>query len=375
MNQLDQILKRIVEHIDFDHLKNVDDRFRRALNYETTDRPPLVIQAPFGEILELPAPWNTFQRFSYRKTFDQPAAMLQNMLLDRVVPGLLIKDDSPLAIRNNQGTIQIASLLGGHFMLHENNFPWVNPVPKDRLEKIAAGTDEIDWKGGVLPQSFATLKFYREKLNEFPPCAKAVQIALPDLQGPIDTADLLWGSEIYLAFADEPDLFNRLLSRIVDTMLAVATEYRKYTVDRLDPFANTQHGYLIPGRLLIRNDSAIMLSAETYAEFVRPHDARLLKEIKTGSIHFCGNGRHLVEKMLQIPDLRGLDLGQPHLMDTPAIYAAAKQRKVALTNLQMSRDDLLSGKAGKQFPTGVVFIYQTKDIEDAKDVLKRYSSS
>lgn len=34
-----------------------------------------------------------------REAFDRPEAMLQNMLLDRVLPGLLLKDDNPLAIR------------------------------------------------------------------------------------------------------------------------------------------------------------------------------------------------------------------------------------------------------------------------------------
>ena len=373
---LDQLLGLVARHSDLEHIKKVDDRYRRALNYEALSQPPLVVQAAYGKILELPAPWNTFQRYSYRETFEDPAAMLQNMLLDRVVPGLLLKDDSPLAIRNNHGTIQVASVLGGQWMLHENNFPWVAPfISREKLVALAQDASEINLQAGVLPPSFRTLKFYREKLAQFPPCDRAIQISLPDLQGPIDTAEQLWGSDIFLAFEDDHELFGQLCSRIVNGMIAMAKQYRALATDRLDPFANTQHGYMIPGRLLIRNDTAIMLSPETYANFVRPHDARLLKEIGTGSIHFCGNGRHLISKMLEIPDLRGLDFGQPEMMDMAAIYTACRERKVVLTHIRPSREDLISAKAKQCFPAGVVFVYEARDFNDAREVARAYYSN
>lgn len=373
---LDQLLGLVARHSDLEHVKEVDDRYRSALNYEPLNPPPLVVQAAYGKVLELPAPWNTFQHCSYRETFEDPAAMLQNMLLDCVVPGLLLKDDSPLAIRNNHGTIQVASALGGQWMLHENNFPWVTPfISREKLVALAQDAGGINLQAGILPSSFRTLEFYRTKLAQFPPCDRVIQISMPDLQGPINTAEQLWGSEIFLAFEDDHELFGQLCSRIVNGMIAMAKYYRALAADRLDPFANTQHGYMIPGRLLIRDDTAIMLSPETYANFVRPHDARLLKEIGTGSIHFCGNGRHLIPKMLEIPDLRGLDFGQSEMMDMTVIYTVCRERKVVLTRIRPSREDLISGKAKRDFPTGVVFVYEARDFNDAREVVRAYYSN
>ena len=40
------------------------------------------------------------------------------------------------------------------------------------------------------------------------------------LQGPIDTADILWGSEIFLMMLQEPELVTALLGKVVRTMLA-----------------------------------------------------------------------------------------------------------------------------------------------------------
>ncbi|MHB0913162.1 MAG: hypothetical protein ACYC2Y_06920 [Armatimonadota bacterium] len=372
--ELDHLLELIAEHIDPEHCRKVDERYRRALRYEEVDTPPLVVQAAFGETLELPEPWHEFKGYTYREAFDDPAAMMQNMLLARVVPGLILKDDNPLAIRNDHGTVQIASLLGGKWQLHRDNYPWVEPLGDvEALEKIAASTG-LNVEAGVLGKSLDTLRFYNRKLSEHPALAECVQVSLPDLQGPMDTAEQLWGSGIYYAFADNPDLLARLLSRVVDAMIEVSEKYRECSRDRLDPFADTQHGYVIPGRLLIRNDSSLMLSPATYSEFVRPHDARLLKEVGTGSIHSCGNWGHLIHSALEIEDLRGVDFGNPELMDVAEAYRACSKRKVAMTNIKPSREDIMSGKAKKDFPTGVVFIYNTTSIEDAIEVLHKYKS-
>lgn len=374
--ELERLLKLLEDHIDLEHCLEVDERYRMALQYNDVDRPPLVIQPEFGKILELPSPWKEFKRYSYRESFERPSAMLQNMLLNRVVLGVLLQDDNPMAIRNDHGTIQIASALGGKWGMYEDNYPWVDhfDLIQDIEEILDGGLPETINDRGILPHSFETLRFYDKKLKEYPNCKKAIQISLPDLQGPVDTAEQLWGSDIYYAFYENPELFNRLLSRVVGTMLLVEKEFRKYTHDRLEPDFNTQHGYVIPGRIMIRNDSSIMVSPEMYTEFIRSHDERVLREVGSGSIHFCGNGQHLVEKMLEIPYLRGLDFGQPEYMDIQYIYGLCRERKAAITNLNPSREDIVSGKAVEDFPTGVVFVYHTSSFDDAMEVVNIYKS-
>ena len=373
VDQLHDLLQLIEARIDPGHCDEVDRRYRRALSYEDVDRPPLVIQPGFAKRWTLPQPWDKFRRYTYREGFEHPAAMMQNMLLDRVAPGLLIKDDSPLAIRNDHGTIQIASLLGGEWHFHEDNYPWVGALGStDAIKELIDQDNEIDLQGGVLPQSTETLRFYQEQLGQYPKCKQAIQISLPDLQGPIDTADILWGSEIFLALLTDPQLVSALMAKIVEAMMKVSNHYRRLTFDRLDPFANTQHGYVIPGRLLIRNDSAIMVSPKTYRQMILPQDAELLKRVGAGSIHFCGNGEHLIEPMLEIPDLRGIDLGQSELMDAKRIYEMCSQRKVPVTNIKPSKKDLLDGQAARDYPTGAVFVHNTESAEDARQVVERY---
>jgi len=158
-------------------------------------------------------------------------------------------------------------------------------------------------------------------------------------------------------------------------MLEVEKLFQKFTYDRLDAEFNTQHGYVIPGRILIRDDSSIMVSPEMYEEFIRPYDLEVLKQVGSGSIHFCGNGQHLVKKMLEVPYLKGLDFGQPECMDISYIYDICREGKVAITNIRPSRESLISGDAIREFPTGVLFVYHTSDFEDAKNVVQSYKKS
>jgi hypothetical protein len=372
--ELDALLSLIEEHVDCRHISTVDEEYARALAYQPVEAPPLVVMPRFPTAFDLPAPWDAFTRYDYRESFGNPAAMLQNALLNRVVPGVLLKDWSPLAIRNDHGTIQVASVLGGAWKMYENNYPCVSHFDSDTdIEKmldepLPAGISER----GIMPISIATARFYNAKLCEFPSCKKAIQISMPDLQGPIDTAEMLWGSDIYYAFYDNPELLGRLLARVTETLLAMEKVFRPLTFDRLDPGANAQHGYMIPGRLLIRNDSSILITPDMYARQVQPHDEKILKELGGGSIHFCGNGEHLIEKMLGIEHLRGLDFGDSRSMDIGRICAMCRERGIAVSNVNPPREDLVSGKAARDFPTGAVFVYETDSFADAADVVRSY---
>ena len=368
MEELDRLLDHIERQIDLDRCAEIDDRYEKSLYYRPVDRPPLVVECPQTPLGLTP--------FGYEESFHDPGKMMFNQLLDRVALGLELGDDSPLAIRNDHGIIQIATLFGGKWCIKENNYPWVEHRPRADLEPLVTGAESINLEsGGILSRSLETLQFYREKLSTYPKCCRGIQISLPDLQGPVDTAHLLWGNDLFLAAVEDPEFLSALLGRVTDVMLDVAGRFREYTYDRLDPLANCQHTYMIPGRILIRVDTSIMFSPDMYAEVLAPHDARVLKEIGTGSIHFCGDGGHVVDPMLDIPDVRGLDLGQSEMMDVETIYKKCLKAKVAVTAIACSAEDLISGKAKEKFPTGVVFIYRAENLSDARKVAKEYCSS
>ena len=111
------------------------------------------------------------------------------------------------------------------------------------------------------------------------------------------------------------------------------------------------------------------MSPDDYRHIVAPKDAELLKSVGGGSIHFCGNGKHLIEPMLEIPDLKGLDFGQSQMMDIHRIYGVCRERNVAITNHIPPHEQLLDGTIGSDFPTSIVIVHETESIEDAREVV------
>jgi hypothetical protein len=196
---------------------------------------------------------------------------------------------------------------------------------------------------------------------------------LPDLQGPLSVAELLWGPGIYLAFFDEPELVKALLGVITDLTLVVAKRLQSEVRDNLGQDLQYQHAVGVRGALLIRNDSAINISARQYIELVRPFDARLAAGLGSIGIHFCGNGAHQVQPMQSIPGVVCFDIGQPEMMDLDRLYAAAAAaRRIALARLAVSEADLRAELVKRRFPTGVNLVYQASSVAKAYEVWGNY---
>jgi hypothetical protein len=373
---LDRLLALLEDRVDLDHCRQVDDRYRRCLRWEEIDRPPLVIRVPFGKRLRgLPPPWSELPTYPWPVALEDPAAMMHNQLVNVVVPAVLFRDDNPLPIRADFGTIQTASALGAVWKQVENNPPWAESLGGvEPLARLVAARDHARiGTADVVRRSLAVMQFYREKLHTRPRLRQALQIALPDLQGPLDVAEQLWGNDVFLAFYEHPDLLQSLLHHVVEAVLALEAIYRPWTTSRLESFASPQHLWYIPGRLMIRDDAAIMLSAEMYRREVAPHDARLLKALDGGTLHFCGNGAHLLEPMLGIESAKGFDFGQSNLMDIGLIYARCKTSRTPNLNLQVGRAELFSGQARRNYPTGAVLVFESDDFQEAREAVELWS--
>jgi len=129
---------------------------------------------------------------------------------------------------------------------------------------------------------------------------------------------------------------------------------------------------MIRGNILIRDDIAIMISAQRYDEMVAPYDEYILREMNGGGIHTCGKFNHLTKSFLKLPSISCLDLGNPEMNDIDEIYKLAKNRKVPLVRIEVPVSQLLSGKVLDRFPTGVVLVHRTFSLIEAKRVMSSY---
>jgi hypothetical protein len=192
-------------------------------------------------------------------------------------------------------------------------------------------------------KTFAFGEIWAELSRRYPNVHRYVAMYHPDLQGPLDIAELLWGSEMFYAMYDEPELVHAFLSLITDTYTAFMERWNKTFPPRED--MNAHWNLYFRGAILIRNDSAMNLSPELYDEFSVPYDQRLLSHFGGGAIHFCGRGDHYIESLAALDGLYGFNMSQPQYNDMEKIYRATADRGIKI--LSFNRDRALADLSRK----------------------------
>lgn len=365
-------LRHFLEHLERtvvpERHERVADLHVGALRWEAIDRLPLVMQYPLPD--DLP-----FRPFPHGEIFDDPEKMLFNELVHAFGSSVAchdrIADDLPLTIRANFGIVVIASLFGARVEQIGDNPPWVRPFGSLDEFRAALDRDPLDFHQGWCPRVVRTYDFYREVLAEYPQLEGLTALVLPDLQGPLDTVELLRGGALFLDLHDDPALVSRALAAAARAQIGFARHLESFVRDGPRGFAH-QHATAIRGSILIRNDTAVLLSPELYKTQVAPHDDAVLRALGGGGIHSCGKIHHHAEAFLKLPSVRCLDVGEPELNDLDALYARARERGTALTRLSVDEHELTSGRVLERFPTGVSLVHQAASFADAQRIAAAY---
>ena len=363
-----KLLQYFEPRLDLDHIRTLAERHRRALCYEQVDRLPLVLYVPY-EGREYPL-------YPIGEALHDPSKMMVNQLLQgftSLYHLVDLKTDTPFCLRANMGVTLIASMFGAQIELRGNDLPWVRPLAGIDAIRALLDAPVPDLDQGLLPRTLEHYAFYREMLAGYPKCAAAFQLTLPDLQGPFDIAELLWGSDIFLALVDAPELVDAVLSKITDTLLAVYRCLQTHIREDIRPENQYQHATGVKGKLLIRSDtSVIMVSPPMYTDVILPHDVRLAQALGGVGLHFCGDGSRQIDTLIGMPGLQSLDFGQSFMMDVYAIYAKARKRQIALARVQLRDDDQTASAVLKRFPTGVNLMHEVSSVAQARRVWAQY---
>ncbi len=365
--ELEQLLDYLEARVHLEQQEEIQELYRRVLQWKSVERLPLILTYPLPE----DAP---FQPFPHREIFDDPEKMLYNELVYAFETSILchtrVHDDLPYTVRANLGIGIIASLFGGRIEQIEDNPPWVRHFESPKEFRQAIERDPLDFSQGWCPKVIETYQCYQSVFENHPVLKQAIKIVLPDLQGPMDTAELLRGSDIYMDLYDSPAMIQQALTVIAIAQIGFTKHLQPFISDDLEGFCH-QHTTMLPGDMLLRNDSSIMLSGKMYREHIAPHDEFVMKELN-GAIHSCGKIDHIVKEYLKLPSIRALDLGQPEMNDLDAIYAGAKERKLPLIRIDIPEDELLSGCVPERFPTGVTLKHHASSIREAAHTMSAY---
>jgi hypothetical protein len=240
-----------------------------------------------------------------------------------------------LAVRCNYGTGILPTQFGCdlfHMPRDTNTLP--TAVPLHDRDKIQTLLDKglPDVRAGLCAKVLDCAEQFLEVFKNYPVLAEHVALYHPDWQGPIDVAEVVWGSEIFYAIHDEPDFVRSFLDLMTKTYAQAARAWFAMVPPSPDGY-NVQWGFLHKGVLVLREDSLMNLSPQTYVDLIRPFDQELFDEFGGGYIHYCGRGDHFIPAMCEMKGLTAMNLSQPDYNDMEVIYRNTVDKGIPLIEL------------------------------------------
>jgi len=214
------------------------------------------------------------------------------------------KDDFVTHLQPQVGVSAFASAFGCEVSFPPDNLPWSRPVikagePADKVNEM----EQPGARAGLLGDVLDYAEYFDKAAGGRCP------IAVTDLQGPMDTAYLVWDScDFMVGMFDHPAEVHRLMRMCTDLIIDHVREMKK-RVREFVP-AHFPPVYLPDGMgIAVSEDALAVLSAPLYEEFSLPYINELSEEFGGILIHSCGNFEHQLGVLEKVHNLRGINFG------------------------------------------------------------------
>lgn len=259
-----------------------------------------------------------------------------------------LNSSRPLNLRSNYGTGILSSLFGLEVFImpyETNTLPTTIPLnDTDKIREIVV-EKSVDINVSLGKKVFDMGEYYMDMFKNYPKIQRFVEIYHPDLQGPLDVCELVWGSEMFYQLYDAPELVHEMLSLVCGVYTQFIDKW--YEIVGQPKEINSHWSVKHKGALMLRDDSAMNLSPEMYKEFGYKYDELLLNRFNGGAVHFCGRGEHYIDILCKADKLTAINMSQPHLNDMEKIYQNTVDCGIKI--LEFNRNQALAdiGRVGK----------------------------
>jgi hypothetical protein len=213
-------------------------------------------------------------------------------------------DDFIPHLQPHGGVTVFASAFGCEVEFFEHTLPWAHPVirgddPPEKVYELAPPAVDAGQLGEMLA---FTDHFVAETGGRYP-------VAITDLQGPLDTAYLVWDSSAFMmAMHTNPDEVHHLMRLVTDLIIRYVKEQRARSPEFLP--CHFPPLWLPDGRgISVSDDGLAVIGPALYREFCLPYMNELSEEFGGLMVHSCGSFAHQFENLEQMHGLRGINFG------------------------------------------------------------------
>ena len=243
-----------------------------------------------------------------------------------------IDDDFVPHLQPQAGVTVFASAFGCPVEFFDHTLPWAHPVIRssdvpEKVYDLSAPAVDAGQLGDMLA---FTDYFVRETRGRYP-------VAITDLQGPLDTAYLVWESSAFMmAMHTNPKEVHHLMRLVTDLIIRYVKEQRS----RCPEFVacHTPPLFLPDGRgISVSDDCLAVIGAKLYREFCVPYMNELSEEFGGVMVHSCGSFVHQFDNLAQIHALRGINFG---VSETPfeAVWERFAGKTAIIPHLGLNKD-------------------------------------
>ncbi|MEW6264107.1 MAG: uroporphyrinogen decarboxylase family protein [Thermodesulfobacteriota bacterium] len=226
-------------------------------------------------------------------------------------------------IKPNQGINIVASAFGCEYSVNDQADPWVKPLIREENVKDVYALQAPD------PKTNPVFQLAWQRV-EYLQAHSALPLRLVNVPSPLVTASLIWDySSFIMATLTHPKEVHVLLEKITEATIA----YLQEQLERIRNLYTMGHEmWHIPRDLGVRlsDDTAVVLSPKLYREFGVKYNGLISKALGGVVIHSCGEVKNVVESMMEIEGLRGLDFTIPQANWEAVRKAAAGKTALCL---------------------------------------------
>lgn len=296
----------------FNHIYKISEKGKNFLNkfwnLENDDRPAFMISY-VGPKVKGGEPVNSalFSTDGIDTVSDRlldPKKYLKAQLTE-IEGQIKLKGDYVPSLCPSLGVVAIPSAFGCEVVWWEKDFPSCKPaLSEDPFDVYKIEKPKAD--SGELKRVLDYTKYFLEKTSGKLP------IRLTDIQGPLDSAALIFGhNNLLMAMHTNPEEVHHLMKLVTELTIDFIKEQRKIVVDAGAEFVPAMFQPWLPDGfgVSISNDECVMISSEMHDEFHLPYINQLAEEFGGIYIHSCGNWLHQFNSLEKIKNLRGLEFG------------------------------------------------------------------
>lgn len=281
------------------NLYSYTDSGKHKVNYDWQ------LKFPHGSLfggVEVPE-FDLFLHHDLKEQFYDKEKMLTEYLWDLIAIARC-KSDAQLSIRPNHGEVLLPSVFNVEYQVFPNKPPWltqhlsVRQIVNQDLSNIG--------ERGIFPMVSKFMRYFKQKLKN------KAQPYLPNVGGPLDLAYLLRGNDIFLDMYDNPTSVFKIMEKTTEAFIE-ANIFLKGVIG--EPLTSGVYDavYLANGGVRVTEDSSILLSPDMWNKFVKSFIIEALKPFGGGIVHFCGKSKPLLDALLSIPEVKGINLGNPEM--------------------------------------------------------------